>query len=108
MHPTRKRCLPRHANIRNVRPVKKFTDEARQSQTELGLPAEPVFDWQMSFLPASRTLLLRFSTIGSGIRVPRLFLRREGSNRYVDILDVAEPALASQARAKDREVFLGA
>jgi hypothetical protein len=106
-HTTGNRYLPRVPNIWKGNTVTESSERARQKQAAVGLPAEPIYDWQMSFLPRSRAVLLRFSTIQSEIRIPRLFVRKEGSNQYVDMLDIVGPALTATPRVHDPEVFPG-
>src|SRR5437762_1787343 len=53
----------------------------------------------MMFVGASRTLLLKFSTLQLGMRIPRLFARREGGERYVDLLDMAAPKLPNNTKS---------
>jgi hypothetical protein len=68
------------------------------NQVAAGLPKDLVTDWEMMFDGASRSLLLKFSTLELGMRIPRLFVRREGDERYVDLLDKAALPLANKNR----------
>jgi hypothetical protein len=85
-----------------------LTEEAWQRQAKCGLPAEPLLDLRMTFASRSRVLILQFSLERLGAHVPQVFIRSENSNRYLNILDIVEPALEGIAPTKSDTVVRGA
>jgi hypothetical protein len=78
-----------------------LTEKALHTQEEYGLPPEPLHDFRMMFVPQPPVLLLQLSVERLGIRIPQLFLRAAGSQRYVNILD-------SATRSNGDEIVRGA
>jgi hypothetical protein len=84
-----------------------LTEEALQRQVEYGLPGEPLHDLRMTFALEPPVLLLQLSLDRLGTRVPQLFLRAEGSHKYVNILEMIGPALDNVTRPKAQGLLRG-